>query len=166
MGAVAKTSTTIFFEKALINTFADSVVKTLGEMAQTFVTPGKPLIKTQAPIQGDVIGIITMMDGDTRGTLHLGFSGPSAFKIIENMIGENHQTINSEVADAVGELTNMIYGSAKTTLNNLGYHFEMAIPKVTIPTPHLTEQHQGVTLTLPFSIEPNLLFYLEITVQL
>ncbi len=46
------------------------------------------------------------------------------------MLGEKHTQINAEVSDAVGEMTNMIYGSAKTTLNQLGYNFEMAIPTV------------------------------------
>ncbi len=167
MGAAPNSSSNIFFDKALLNTFADSMIKTLGDMAQTKVTPGKPSIENKiGALKGEVAGIIGMVAGGAKGTLIICFSTKSAFKIIENMLGEVHTDLTPEVTDAVGELTNMIYGSAKTTLNKMGYEFEMAIPTVVTGDFQIGGSHTGVKLSIPFIIEPDAAtIYVEIIVQ-
>lgn len=165
MGAAPNNHAKIFFDKALINTFMDSVIKTLGDMAQTTVVPGKPSIEGKVTMKGEVAGIIGMVAGDAKGTLLICFTSKSAYKIIENMLGEVHTHLTPEVTDAVGELTNMIYGSAKTTLNKLGYQFEMAIPTVVTGDFQISGSHNGVTLSIPFCIEPDINLFVEIIVQ-
>lgn len=166
MSAAPKVSTSIFFDKALIKTFVDSVIKTLGDMAQTKVTPGKPSIEDKVTtMKGEVAGFIGMVAGDVKGTLLICFTSKSAFKIIENMLGEVHTNLTPEVTDAVGELTNMIYGSAKTTLNKMGYEFEMAIPTVVTGDFQIGGSHNGVKLSIPFLIEPDINLFVEIIVQ-
>jgi CheY-specific phosphatase CheX len=101
MGAAPKTDANIFFDKALLNTFVDSVIKTLGDMAQTKVTPGKPSIEDKVgALKGEVAGIIGMVAGSAKGTLIICFTSKSAFKIIENMLGEVHTNLTPEVTDA------------------------------------------------------------------
>jgi len=166
MGAAPKIDNNIFFDKALLNTFVDSVIKTLGDMAQTKVTPGKPVIEGKVgSLKGEIAGIIGMVAGGAKGTLIICFTSKSAFKIIENMLGEVHTNLTPEVTDAVGELTNMIYGSAKTTLNKMGYEFEMAIPTVVTGDFQIGGSHTGVKLSIPFTIEPDITMFVEIIVQ-
>lgn len=167
MSAAPKANNNIFFDKNLLNTFVDSVIKTLGDMAQTKVTPGKPTVehKVAPPMKGEVAGIIGMVAGDAKGTLLICFTSKSAFKIIENMLGEVHTNLTPEVMDAVGELTNMIYGSAKTTLNKMGYEFEMALPTVVTGDFQIGGSHNGVKLSIPFLIEPDINLFVEIIVQ-
>ncbi len=165
MGAAPNSQTNIFFDKALINTFIESVIKTIGDMAQTKVTPGKPSIEGKVTMKGEVAGIIGMVAGSAKGTLLICFTSRSAYKIIENMLGEVHTNLTPEVTDAVGELTNMIYGSAKTTLNKLGYQFEMAIPTVVTGDFQISGSHNGVTLSIPFCIEPDINLFVEIILQ-
>jgi chemotaxis protein CheX len=100
-----------------------------------------------------------------QGTLLISYKKDSILYIIENMLGEKHADIDKEVGDAVGELTNMIYGSAKTTLNQLGYKFEMAIPTVITGTFTVSTQHKGATLVIPFNLDNKSTFHVEITVQ-
>lgn len=155
----------IFFDKALINTFIESVVRTLGDMAQTPVTPGKPIIESKTVVKGEIAGIIGMIAGNAKGTLMICFTGKSALKIVENMLGEIHTDVTPSVTDAVGELTNMIYGSAKTALNKIGYSFEMAIP--TVVTGHFeiaSSANHGATLIIPFLIDPDIHMFVEIIV--
>jgi chemotaxis protein CheX len=59
----------------------------------------------------------------------------------------------------------MIYGSAKTTLNKMGYLFEMAIPTVVTGDFQIGGSHSGVKLSIPFTIEPDITMYVEIIVQ-
>jgi chemotaxis protein CheX len=101
-----------------------------------------------------------------KGTMSISYSKSAIFKILENMFGEKHTEVNSEVTDAVGEMTNQIYGSAKTTLNQMGYAFEMAIPSVITGTFTISNHHQGATLVIPFEIEGGEFFYVEITVAM
>lgn len=167
MGAPQQSPSNIFFDKALLNTFVDSVIKTLGDMAQTKVTPGKPTIesKVSSSMKGEIAGIIGMVAGEAKGTLMICFTSKSAFKIIENMLGEVHTNLSPDVTDAVGELTNMIYGSAKTTLNKMGYLFEMAIPTVITGDFQVSGNHNGVKLSIPFTIQPDITMFVEIIVQ-
>lgn len=153
------------FDKKLINAFVESVTKTLATMAQTELTCGKPFIEKTFQLHGDVAGMVGMVAPPMKGTLVISFPKEAIFLILENMLGEKHTDVTSEVADAVGELTNMIYGTAKTTLNQLGYHFEMAIPTVVRGNFVITQSQPGATLVIPFDLKNNSKFFIEITVS-
>lgn len=165
MSAEQLTPINPLFDKGLVGAFVDGLIKTLGEMAQTKVKPGKAVVEHKATAKGEVAGIIGMVSGEMKGTLLITFSRDSVFKILENMLGETYTDFTPEVKDAVGELTNMIYGSAKTTLNKTGYNFEMAIPTVITGQFDIASVHTGVTLAIPFEVEPGKNVYVEISVQ-
>jgi chemotaxis protein CheX len=153
-------------DKNFLNAFIEGVVKTLSMMANTEVKPLTPKIETHYSAKGEVTGMVGMVAGTTKGTLSISFSRDAIFEVLENMLGEKYTDINPEVADAVGEMTNQIYGCGKTTLNQLGYSFEMAIPSVISGTYTISKHHTGATLVIPFSItKSNAIFYVDITVQ-
>ncbi len=151
-------------DKKVINAFCDGVKSVLTQMAATEVSLLKPTIQEKYTTNGDIAGMIGMLSGTMKGTITISFERDAAFEIIENMLGEKHEDLDDEVADAVGELTNMIYGNAKTTLNKLGYGFEMAIPTVITGPYKITSYHSGATLVVPFKTKTASLF-VEITVQ-
>ncbi len=153
------------FDKRLINAFVDGVIKTMKTMAQTNVTPGKPFIEPQFVLKGEIAGMVGMVAPPLKGTLLISYGKDSIFQILENMLGEKHTEINKEVSDAVGEMTNMIYGSAKTSLNQLGYNFEMAIPSVISGEFRIIQADKTATLVIPFNLVTGSTFYVEITVQ-
>ncbi|RYZ87573.1 MAG: chemotaxis protein CheX, partial [Proteobacteria bacterium] len=101
-----------------------------------------------------------------KGTLLISFSKGSIFHIMQNMLGEKHEELTDEVSDAVGELTNMIYGTAKTALNQMGYNFEMAIPSVIRGSFVVTKANKGATLVIPFELKDGTSFSVKITVQM
>jgi chemotaxis protein CheX len=152
-------------DKRLINAFIEGVVKTLSTMASTEVTTGKASIEAQFSAKGEIAGMVGMVAGPMKGIMTISYPKAGIIKILENMLGETYTEINAEVKDAVGELTNMIYGSAKTSLNNLGYNFEMAIPSVIIGAFEISKLHNGATLIIPFNLKTGDVFYVEITVQ-
>lgn len=153
------------FDKRLINAFVDGVIKTLKTIAQTDATPGKPFIEPQFVLKGEIAGMVGMVAPPLKGTLLISYGKDSIFHILENMLGEKHTQIDAEVSDAVGEMTNMIYGSAKTTLNQMGYNFEMAIPTVISGDFKIVHADKGATLVIPFNLKNGSTFYVEITVQ-
>lgn len=153
------------FDKRLVNAFVEGVLTTLANMAQTTATPHKGRIESAFSPKGEIAGMVGIVAPPLKGSLLIVFTQESICHIIENMLGECHTTINSEVSDAVGELTNMIYGSAKTTLNQLGYKFEMAIPTVIAGDFKIMPNSGAATLLIPFELPNNSVFYIQITVQ-
>ena len=109
--------------------------------------------------------MVGMVFGQMKGTMSISFDKASIFAILENMLGEKHTEINDEVADAVGEMTNQIYGTAKTTLNQMGYGFEMAIPSVVKGTISISKHYNGATLVIPFNLPNGHCFHVDITVS-
>ncbi|MFK8138195.1 MAG: chemotaxis protein CheX [Bdellovibrionales bacterium] len=164
MSAAAKIENPLL-DKNLINAFVDGVQKTLSTMAMTNSNPQKAYVAKDFKANGEVSGMIGMVAGNMKGTITISFSSGAIFQILENMLDETYSEIDDEVRDAVGELTNMIYGTAKTALNELGYDFEMAIPTVVTGSHEITSFHKGATLVVPFEMENDKKFSIEITVE-
>jgi chemotaxis protein CheX len=70
----------------------------------------------------EISGVIGL-SGKVAGAVVLSVSTPLAFKVVETLLGTRVSEIDADVVDAVGELTNMIAGGAKTALA----HLEMSI---------------------------------------
>ncbi|MDD2965864.1 MAG: chemotaxis protein CheX, partial [Bacteroidales bacterium] len=81
----------------------------------------------------------------------LTFTTSSALGIIGSMLYEEQTELNDAVADAVGELTNMISGQARKGLVEMGMVFEGAIPSVITGQGH-TIRHVSTNaiLAIPF----------------
>lgn len=164
MGAPKIEQANPLLDKRFINAFVEGVIKTVSLMAQTEVSVGKPRIELKFQAKGEVAGMVGMVFGEMKGTMSISFEKVAIFEILENMLGEKHMEISDEVADAVGEMTNQIYGTAKTTLNQMGYAFEMAIPSVIRGSFTISKLHNGATLMIPFHLNSGSTFYVDITV--
>ena len=138
---------------ALINPFINATVKVLATMAQAEVEAGKPYLKKDNIAKGDVSGLIGIT-GETNGTIAVTFDSGSIVKIVSNMFGEEITEMTTEVADAVGELTNMISGQARRKLEESGKVFEAAIPSVVTGENHeITHITEGPIIAIPFRTE-------------
>ncbi len=123
-------------------------------MAQTKLTPGRPKRKQNDVAKGDVSGLIGMVGTETKGSFSITFDENLALIIMERMVGEKIDKIDPEVCDMVGEITNMIAGSAKNELADQGFDFGMATPIVVSGTNHtISHQVDGPKVILPFMCE-------------
>jgi chemotaxis protein CheX len=137
----------------LINPFINATTNVLGTMAFIKSKPGKPYLKKDDVARGDVTGIIGIT-GETNGTIAVTFNEGCILKIVSNMFGEEMKTLNHEVADAVGELTNMISGQARRELEKIGKVFQAAIPSVVTGQNHtITHYTDGPKIAIPFTAE-------------
>ena len=135
-----------------INPFLSSLMNVLETMAMTKLKPGKPSIKKEQVSKGDVSGIIGMAGPQTKGSLSVTFDEALALTIMERMLGERPESVNEEVTDMVGEITNMVTGGAKVTLGDKGYDFDMATPIIVSGKNHtINNKCEGSTLIIPFS---------------
>ena len=137
----------------LINPFINATSNVLETMAFVKCKAGKAYLKKDDAAKGDVTGIIGLT-GEANGTISVTFEESSILKIVSNMFGEEMTTLNHEIADAVGELTNMISGQARRELELLGRVFEAAIPSVVSGKGHtITHYTDGPKIAIPFTID-------------
>lgn len=137
-----------------VNPFIGGLLNVLETMAQTTLTPGKPQRKADDIAKGDVSGLIGMVGPNVKGSMSITFDKDLILGIMKNMLGEASAEIDAEVADMVGEITNMICGSAKRDLADNGFEFGMATPVVVSGKQHtISHQVDGPKIILPFKHE-------------
>jgi chemotaxis protein CheX len=115
----------------IINPFLIATQNVFKTMLSTQINLGKPSVKTNNLTPGDVTGV-TGFAGDKKGTFTLSFCGKSAAYIYKSMIGEDVSTINSDVVDAIGELTNIISGQVRAELEKTGIHLSATLRTVVV----------------------------------
>lgn len=137
-----------------VNPFLASLMNVLETMAMTKLVPGKPVVKKDELARGDVSGLIGMVGPQTKGSFSITFEANLALTLMERMLGERPSSINEEVTDMVGEITNMVCGGAKKMLAEKGYDFDMATPMVVSGKGHtITHKCDGPKIIIPFSAD-------------
>ena len=115
---------------AFINPFLAAAQKTLEVQCKTKAKILAPFLKKEQTANVAIAGVLSLISSGFSGSIVLCFSQAVFLKIYENMFGEKHDSITSELEDAAGELLNIIYGMAKIELNTKGYNFQKALPTV------------------------------------
>ena len=85
------------------------------------------LLKEHMRPHHEVSGVIGI-SGKAAGTIVLSLSREVALEVLNRMVGVRATEIDTEVCDAVGELTNMIAGSTKAQLERL--ELSISIPNI------------------------------------
>lgn len=158
------------FDLVLVNSFCAATKKTFEIQAQTTVNIHKPKLVRLSEKNNDypvgIVGIMNLSTDKFRGSLTLVFSAEVFLKIYERMIGEKHDTISSDIEDAAGEILNIIYGAAKTELNQIpGYNLVPILPTVLSGDKLIVRQHPNHTIIqLPFETDLGT-FFVEIAVE-
>ncbi len=134
----------------LVNPFINATINVLETMAFINVQAGRPYLKKDNLAVGDVSGVLGLT-GVANGTISVTFEEKCILTVVSNMFGETMSELNSEIADAVGELTNMISGQARRELEEMGKVFKAAIPSVVTGKSHsITHYSDGPKIAIPF----------------
>jgi len=134
----------------LVNPFINATINVLETMAFMTVDAGTPYLKKDDVAIGDVSGILGLT-GVANGTIAVTFEEKCILAIVSNMFGETMSELNSEIADAVGELTNMISGQARRELGEMGRVLKAAIPSVVTGRGHnIIHFTNGPKIAIPF----------------
>lgn len=137
----------------LVNPFINATINVLETMAFVNVNAGKPYLKKDNVAVGDVSGVLGLT-GVANGTIAVTFQEECILAVVSNMFGETMTELNSEIADAVGELTNMISGQARRELEEMGKVFRAAIPSVVTGRNHSVSHYtKGPKIAIPFSTD-------------
>ncbi|WP_168203967.1 chemotaxis protein CheX [Aliikangiella coralliicola] len=145
-----------------IASIVQSISNIIATMASIEANRGKSFYKKNNVAHGVVSASIGMVSPNAKGSLALSFSKEAILKIISNMLQEEFLEVNDEVADCVGELTNMVAGGAKKIMSEEGFDFDMATPVVVCGPDHqIVHNIKGTVVTIPFEIDSRE-FYAEI----
>ena len=137
----------------LINPFINATINVLETMAFVTVTAGKPYLKKDNVAVGDVTGVLGLT-GVAHGTIAVTFEENCILTVVSNMFGEKMDSLNEDIADAVGELTNMISGQTRRELDEVGKVFKAAIPSVITGKNHTIRHYSdGPKIAIPFQTD-------------
>jgi len=140
-------------EARFINPFLSGTISVLKTMAFVEPKPGKPYLKKDNLAKGDISGIIGLT-GAATGSMALSFSKGAILKIVSNMLDEEIKEINGDIADAVGEITNMVSGVSRKELESIGLTVLAAIPTVVTGKGHsITHVLGGPSIVIPFETD-------------
>jgi chemotaxis protein CheX len=131
-----------------INPFLSSTISVFDTMLGCKLERENPYLKNGIQPCHEVSGVIGL-SGKAQGTVVLGLSREAALSATEMMLQARPQEINGDVRDAVGELVNMIAGSAKAKLEHLS--MSVSLPTVITGKAHCVEFPTKVTpICIPF----------------
>ncbi len=150
-----------------INPFIKAAKVAFLTQASTDLVSGTPYIKPpDEEIRMEVAGVISLSNPSVSGSISLCFKREVFLKIYENMVGEKHSEISPEIEDAAGELLNIIFGQAKTILNDQkGYSLERAIPTIVVGERlRLKYSRHAPVILIPFECSAGL-FHLVVVVE-
>ena len=132
-----------------INPFITAVNTTFSTVVDCTVERGAPRLQTPGEELFAVSGVIGL-SGNAIGSVVLSVSEEVALKVTSVMLMTETTVINNDVIDAIGELTNMIAGSAKSKLEEL--QLSISLPTVVTGQGHVLSFPREVTpICIPFS---------------
>ncbi len=135
-----------------LNPFLSATIKVLKIQAHTHAQPGKIYLKKPTDkLYGDISGIIGIVSDNFKGSVVISFPKNTFLKLMSRMLGEEVLTIDREIFDGAGEITNMIFGQAKVELNAKGFGIKTALPSVVSGENHShSSTTRGPVMVVPF----------------
>jgi chemotaxis protein CheX len=146
--------------------FSQAIVDNLTQATtEVFETMVFRTLKTGTPIQGEalrpgsnVVGTIGFA-GSASGLVAFYSTLGTAREIAGAMLGLEPAEVNGEIADAIGEITNMVAGSFRTRMAREGDAWAISVPTVTIGSDfYIKPMTNGRRLLLPFRMDDQEIF--------
>jgi len=158
-GLVARVS----LDTEFINPFLNATLNVLKIQASIEARAGKIYLKKpDEKLLGDVSGVIGIVSDSFSGAVVISFPEQTFLKVMGGMLGEEYTEMSQDILDGAGEITNMIFGQAKLSLNEKGYGIKTALPSVVSGKDHsLNSKAQGPTIVVPFQSQAGV-FFVEI----
>jgi len=128
------------FETTMILPFINSTMHVFSSLVGIKPEIAKPRLKEGSGASFDVSGIIGF-SGEILGSVVVSLQLQTAKKLVASLLGSEVDPTSPDFADAIGELTNMIAGGAKT---NLGVIANITVPVVVIGAAHTIARLSGV----------------------
>lgn len=131
-----------------INPFVTSTSEVFHTMLNLDVRRGALYWKDSFQTSAEVTAVIGLT-GIAKGSVLLGLTRPAAIEVTSILMNERCDQIDHNVIDAIGELANMIVGSAKAQMEEL--KMSIGLPTVVVGSNHSVVFPTGVQpIGIPF----------------
>ncbi len=114
-----------------INPFVVATLTTCQTMLGIEVSAGKLSLKTTDTTDSDVTGVMGL-SGKLRGSIVMSFTWDGARSLVKKFLGMDSELSDAEICDGIGEIVNIVGGSAKVELNKMGMNMSVSIPNVIV----------------------------------
>jgi chemotaxis protein CheX len=132
-----------------INPFIAATNNVFDTMVGTELHRGSPSLKTGYQPSHEVSAVIGL-SGKAKGTVVLSLDREVAIQVAGALLQELPPELNADVADAMGEMANMIAGQAKCQLEHLA--MSLSLPSVVTGKGHCIEfPRNAMRICIPFS---------------
>jgi len=133
-----------------LNPFLKSTMETFKIMVDIPVTLGN-IYLLKEPNNTDISSVVEF-SGDVTGKVSILYTLDVALKISSKFLGENMKDLNEDVADCLGEIANIIAGSAKKYLPSM--RFTISLPSIVRGKSKITEISKNIpVICIPFNSE-------------
>jgi chemotaxis protein CheX len=133
----------------LINPFLSATTSVFDRMFGMTLVRETPYVRKTLSAPHEVTGIIGL-SGKATGTVAFSLSTEMALRITEKLLGERPPELDAQVVDAVGEVTNMIAGAAKSQLEQL--ELNLGLPTVLVGhAASVGFPSRAVPISIPFT---------------
>jgi chemotaxis protein CheX len=132
-----------------INPFIAAMLNVFDTMVGTELHRGIPSLKDGYQPSHEVSAVIGL-SGKAKGTVVLSVDREVAIQVAAALLQEQPPELNADVADAMGEMANMIAGKAKSQLEHLC--MSLSLPTVVTGRGHCIEfPRNAMRICIPFS---------------
>lgn len=137
-----------------INPFIDAIYNLFTTMIGIEVQKGAIGISKDLSSPYDVTALIGL-SGRARGTVSLSFPSDTAMKMVGKMLSVDPAEMDIALTDGVGEIVNIVAGSAKSKLvSDDGKPIDLSLPNVIIGEDYIIEYpKETVWIEVPFTSE-------------
>ncbi|QDU95434.1 chemotaxis protein CheX [Lignipirellula cremea] len=131
-----------------INPFVVAATKVFNVMLGCELKRGPLFLKNNTQPDFEISGVIGL-SGKASGTVVLSLQKEVALSLTEVLLEKRPEHLDADVVDAIGELTNMVAGNAKTRLEQ--FQISLGLPSVIIGKNHSVEFPRGIApIGIPF----------------
>lgn len=122
---------TMMDKDVIVRFMLSAAEETFATMLGLQITPGEPSVEqSETAIHVERVVALIGLAGPYNGTGMISCSPALACKLASEMLMENLNAIDGEVLDAIGELSNMIFGNVKNMLEQQIGPFGLSIPTI------------------------------------
>jgi len=152
------TGTALALDETLAKEISNAVCNAMRKTFSVEVVPGPYEIgEGMVSLVGDVTGVIAMVQDQLEATLTLCLTQETVRGLLPQIIGSSIAITHEMAVDAVGEMTNMIFGQIKHDMGDRGFTLKLGIPCVVTGKGHFVSQfHRGKHMIVPFHIDGQL----------
>jgi len=150
-----------------IEPFVEVTIGTFKEFVGCEVEARNPhFLDPEKEFEWDISAVIGL-SGAIRGAVIISMKSALAIKLTDLLTGMEHNTIDADVVDAVGEINNIIAGNVKPKIPN-GEKIVISIPTIIKGKEHSIAwpSKQTRILCIPHKVFENDLFHLLVAIEL